>query len=233
MRQIICVHVGEKYPDDYVQKLYAGCKRNSTVDFIFTVISDRSNYEIIDDRFKIIPAIKDSDCRSDRLWWHKMEAFDPDIATDENLLIDVDVVLTNSIDKLWDHLPGEFLICQDFNRQWYPYYARSNSSVVRFTKHHCNHIHPLWCKTKTDSIRNLRGDQDWMDEHLSFMKKWPKEWIMSWKWEVYLGGMITSDQSRYRRDTTTLDRNTCILAFHGKPDPHEVKDDLIERFWRK
>jgi hypothetical protein len=56
---------------------------------------------------------------------------------------------------------------------------------------------------------------------------------MSWKWEVDRGGMITPSSSKYAADNTTIPLNCSIIAFHGKPDPHEIKDDAVVRFWHK
>jgi len=233
MRQIICVHVGHKYADEYLEKLFAGICRNSTEDLIFTVITNRNSYAISDPRFRIVSVDQMEGCKPDRMWWYKMQAFRPDIAVEENLLIDVDVVITGSTDKLWDYKLGEYMICQDFNRQWIPNYKRSNSSVVRFTREHADQIYRHWKSSPLEFIRSHRGDQDYMDAHIHYMQNWPRNWIMSWKWEVYRGGMISSDRTRYRSESTVLDIDTCILAFHGKPDPHEVNDPVIMRYWNK
>lgn len=227
-KQIICIHVGDKYPDDYVLKLHSSCKRNIASEFVFTVISDRRTYGR--DDIKIVPVGEDRYPQS-RLWWHKMQAFDPSLAHDINLLIDIDVVITGSLDKFFEHRPGSFMICQDFNRQWHRAYTRCNSSVVRFDRDRGSSIWDAWRNTKDRSIGSYRGDQDWMDENILDKIWWPYAWAQSWKWEVYKGGRKAPHSEVYNSSTTTLDPECSILVFHGKPDPHEVNDPLITDCW--
>ena len=225
-RQIICVHVGTKYPDEYVLRLHAGCKRNIKQDFVFTVISDRVSYGI--DSMRIVP-VSSMRYPESRLWWHKMQAFDPAIAEDENLLLDIDVVVTGNLDKFFDHKPDQFLICQDFNRQWLRGYVRCNSSVFRFDKTIGSKIWADW--SKDTSVGRHRGDQDWMDDNVANKIWWPRSWAQSWKWEVYRGGKKSPHEEKYHMETTELDPDCSILIFHGKPDPHDVTDRLVTDCW--
>lgn len=232
-RQIICVHVGNKYPNHYVEILYASCKRNMIQPFRFVVLTDNKEYDITDANFvtrRVEPLLH---CKIDRLWWYKMLAFHPDYCDDENLLCDIDVVITGGLDKLWDHKQSEYMICQDFNRQWIRNFKHSNSSVVRFTRKHAESIWQDWNPNKLEWMGKFRGDQDYMDARIADIKWWPRDWIMSWKWEVNKGGMLSPNGSKYAADNTTIPLDCSIIAFHGKPDPHEIEDDAVVRFWHK
>jgi hypothetical protein len=44
---------------------------------------------------------------------------------------------------------------------------------------------------------------------------WPKGWVKSYKWHL---------QSRDGEGPVPLPVDTFIVAFHGRPHPHEVKD---------
>lgn len=233
MKQIICVHMGDRYSDEYLHKLLAGVRRHGSADWKFTVISDRRSYTVDDIRFRTVSPHPIEGCSSARMWWYKMQAFRPDIAAEENLLIDIDVVITGDLNKLWDYEIDQFVICQDFNRQWVPNYPLSNSSVVRFTKKHAETIYAHWQSDPRQHMREFRGDQDYMDAHIKNMKNWPRNWIMSWKWEVYKGGQVNSHDVRYKSEITVLDPDTSMLVFHGKPDPHEVDDEAVSNIWNK
>ena len=231
-RQIICIHVGDKYDSSYVEKLYRAVRRNMRSPCLFTVLHDGKDYAIDDPFFRKVPINPMQGTHQNNLWWYKMQAFRPDVAIDgQNMVLDIDIVVVNSIDKLWDYRPDDFVIIQDFNRRWYPNYPRSNSSVFKFT---ADRARIIWaeCETKPEEyMRRYRGDQDWFDGELSVMKRWPSEWIMSWKWEVLNGGLISAHDKRYQSDRTELHKDCAILAFHGKPDPHEVDDPIIYHNW--
>ena len=160
-----------------------------------------------------------------------MQAFDPTIAEDINLLLDIDVVITNNIDKFFEYTPQGFIVCQDFNRQWFRGYTRCNSSVFRFDRGIGSAIWQDWQRDQHTSVGRYRGDQDWMDENIADKIWWPKPWAQSWKWEVYRGGKKSPHEEKYHLTDTILDPDCSVLVFHGKPDPHEVNDPLITNSW--
>lgn len=229
MNQIICVYVGSKYTWDYVEKLYSGCNRNMDSPFEFTVLTDREDVTNVGTRtLKVEPIAGVS---SQRLWWYKMQAFRPDVVEDNNLLLDIDVVITNNLDRFFNYKPGQFKICQDFNRHWNRTYGYSNSSVVGYNKSQAQEIWATWSAGPDTHMRRYRGDQDMLDAVVPNKIWWPYEWVKSWKWEVDRGGMITPNGDRYNSIRTVLDPECSIIAFHGKPDPHEISDTSIRGVW--
>lgn len=231
-RNIICVHVGEKYTNDYVEKLYRSCMRNSTKDFTFTVLHDGKNYNLKENNVKYISVEPMKFLSNHNLWWYKMQAFRSDVAVaDQNLLLDLDIVVVNNIDKFWEYNNDKFVIIQDFNRHWFPNYSRSNSSVVKFNPNRAEIIYNAYAQNPIEYAKKFRGDQDWFDEHVKDKVWWPKKWAMSWKWEVYNGGIIESNSERYYDVVTNIDNDTSLLVFHGKPDPHNVDNPIINENW--
>ena len=231
-RQIICVHVGDKYSDDYVLKLHTNCRKNLQEPFIFTILSDKTSYNIDDPNCRIIGVDEIQGVPHNRLWWYKMQAFRPDVIEDENLLLDLDIVIVNDIAKLWNHAPGRLIVCQDFNRHWVPNYQRCNSSVVRFDRSHAVSVWQKWIADPTRHMGKYRGDQDWLDAEISDKMWWPHTWMMSWKWEVFSGGLKQQHTQKYHSTDTRLEPGCSILAFHGKPDPHEVAHEIVIRSWQ-
>ena len=165
-------------------------------------------------------------------WWYKMQAFRCDVVMEgQNMLIDIDTVITGDMDKFWAYRPDHFVIIQDFNRHFNPGYSRSNSSVVKFTDSIARDIDIKWREDPLHWVRKYRGDQDWFDDQIKDKVWWPAPWIRSWKWEVFNGGQTHSHKQEYRSNHTVLDIQCSILAFHGKPDPHEVDHDIIKQNW--
>jgi len=231
-RNIICVHAGEKYSNDYVEKLYRSCVRNSNEDFIFTILHDGKSYNFNDKNIRYILLESMNFLNYQNLWWYKLQAFRHDVAVaEQNLLLDLDMVIVNNIDKFWNYRSDKFVIIQDFNRHWFPNYTRSNSSVVKFTPKIAENIFNAFMLNPYQYIKKFRGDQDYFDEYVTDKVWWPTKWAMSWKWEVYNGGMIESNSQKYYNTRTIIDEETSILVFHGKPDPHDVKDEIINLHW--
>jgi len=231
MKQIICVHVGEKYSNQYVEKLYRAVRRQMCDPCLFTVLTDNKQYDISDPNFRSI-IVNPLPVGPEKMWWYKMEAFRPDVVVaGENLLCDIDIVICNSLDKFWNYHPEEFVIIQDFNRLWYPNYNRNNSSVVKFDQITAAKIWNLWSSDSIGFVRKYRGDQDWFDGELTDMRRWPTKWILSWKWEVFNGGLVESGRNKYHSNETILDHECSILSFHGKPDPADVDHEIVHRHW--
>ena len=232
MHQIICVHVGNAYSESYVEKLYNSCCRNTSIPFLFTVLTENSDYNIKQENFRTIKVIPYNFVNARTLWWYKMQAFRPDVAIEgQNLLLDIDQVIVNSLDKFFNYAKDDFVIIQDFNRQWNKNYNRSNSSVVKFTKSIATSIYDKWLMHPADYVRKYRGDQDWFDDEVADKTKWPYEWIKSWKWEVYKGGQIKNNSTQYSKDVTVIEDDCSILSFHGKPKPHDVDENIIKTNW--
>lgn len=85
--KVVCLCTGNKYPAVYVEKLYSGFARNTTVPLDFEVIRETK-----------YPG-----------WWGKIEQFAP---KERIILIDIDVVITGNVDFL-DEYQGEFCAWAD------------------------------------------------------------------------------------------------------------------------
>lgn len=225
--------MGEKYSTDYVTKLYNSCVRHCSKPFVFTILHDENkSYNFNVPNIRLIKVEPMAYLHRNNLWWYKMQAFREDVAKNYvNLFFDLDVVLVNNIDKFWEYENNKFTVLQDFNRHWFPSYKRCNSSVFKFTDQMAVRIYNKFFTDSVNYIRKYRGDQDWMDEHILERAFWPKKWAMSWKWEVYKGGLLECNSTKYASTTTEIDKDCSVLVFHGKPDPHEIPEDIIRYNW--
>lgn len=207
--------------------------RNSTLDFTFTILHDHDKtYNLTGNNIKMIPVELMGFLNVNNLWWYKLQAFKENVAVyEQNLLLDLDIVILTNIDKFWNYNNDKFVIIQDFNRHWFPNYQRSNSSIVKFTPEIAKEIYNSFVMNPLEYVRKFRGDQDYFDHFVKDKVFWPKKWAMSWKWEVYNGGMIASNSNTYYDTKTLVDEHTAMLVFHGKPDPHEISEDIVKLNW--
>jgi hypothetical protein len=66
-----------------------------------------------------------------------------------------------------------------------------------------------------DITERFLGDQDWITETISNATSWPSDWVVSYKKHcIPLGG----------EGPAKIPSNARIVAFHGHPRPHEIKD---------
>jgi len=224
---LICLHWGDRYGPEYVMNLWNGANRFSTTPFDFHVLTDnaRQHPQNLGWYFHHAPLWDNTEP-----WWYKMLMFGLPV-DGINLYMDLDVVLVNSIDKFWKFCPGEFVILQDFNRQFVPDYKRVNSSIMRWQDSSMNWLTSMFVNRRPHSVSSFRGDQDYIDHHTTNRELWPREWAMSWKWEVNNGGVKHPGDRYQKTDEIHVPPDTSVLVFHGTPKPHEV--DAVYPFWNR
>jgi len=91
---IVCVCVGKKYTKEHVNRLYRMVERNCTLPFSFYCISD------VQQDVNTIFINEDLDLET---YWWKIELFNLDFE-DPTLYLDLDVVVQNNLDYLFDKI---------------------------------------------------------------------------------------------------------------------------------
>ena len=169
-------------------------------------------------------------------WWWKPYVFKEGHFNngDTNLFIDLDMVIVSNIDKLIEYRPNDFVGLEDVSRVFGRGPVKLGSAVMRWP---ANSYGNIWTAIENDPalMKKFHGDQD-LIWHLykNEIKFFPADWIRSYKWEVRnrselvrIGASWTFNTIR----TPEINPETAILAFHGTPNPHEVKDPIIVDNW--
>lgn len=137
---IVCIKWGEKFPPYYVNRLYAGVKRNMKRPFRFICFTE--NAENIRDEVEVHPLpvvpveeamVKAMTTGKRRGAWRKVTMMKPDEVglQGPTLVMDLDVVVSGPMDGFFDHAPGK--ICM--GRDWLERRRRrvgGHGSVYRF-----------------------------------------------------------------------------------------------------
>ena len=225
MMNFACVCYGDKYPVEYVQKLYNMVQRNTTIDHKFIVFTDHVKMH------KMVSG--DIDIRKfpvDDLngWWNKLQLFHPNSHLDgTTLYMDLDVVITGNIDCFFNHNPEAiFTGMNDFNpstKQW-------NSSVMKFKSAFL--AEKLWFRFMDDRpnlLRRFAGDQNLISDFIKGTPgcdSFPDSWTQSYKWYDRKG-------NRYSRQDMTYEHNgeSLVTVFHGQPNPHESEQEWVKKAW--
>jgi len=242
MIDIACVCVGDRYtPDLYVGQLYQAVKRNVTLPYTFNVLTDdptNTFYKTIECR--IIPVQKLS---TNKLWWHKIELFNRQNFSRTVFYLDLDTVIIGNVDKFLNYEIEKFCICQDFNRKWIKDYHVSNSSIMRWHAPNYYDLYENFIANSEKIMRKFHGDQDYITNFFkdrTDLKWWPDTWAMSFKWEIFRGGLIKSgtgldEHQRWParenfyhnpEQKWILPGDCSIVVFHGIPDPYDTEFGL-------
>tara|TARA_R110000868_G_scaffold392235_1_gene662767 strand:- start:381 stop:1127 length:747 start_codon:yes stop_codon:yes gene_type:complete len=244
-KEIVVVCVGGKYnPALHITQIYNHLKRHHNAGFRLTVITD--NPELMHSTGHPIRCIRIPDwpeiVSPRQYWWYKIAMFSPDIKwlSAQVLYMDLDTILVNDISKFWDYELDKFCICQDFNRQFKSEYTVSNSSVIRFCPSVDYAIYANFDANRQSIMRKFRGDQDyitdWFRDKSDSIAWWPREWAMSYKWEILHGGSkhgnptIVYPTDYINPDMPWVVPDECSIAvFHGKPDPYETNFGIANK----
>jgi len=226
MYNFACVCYGEKYPVEYVQKLYNMVKRHTTLPINFVVFTDHVKMEKMVEGDIDIRLFPETDLNG---WWNKMQLFHPDVTLPgATLYTDLDVVITGNIDCFFTYKPEvEFIGMNDFN----PTSGVWNSSIMKFDQ---SKMHDkLWRRFRDDRpnwLRRFPGDQNLISEFIKDSpgcESFPDSWTQSYKWYDRKG-------NRYSRQDMTYEHNgeSLVTVFHGQPNPHESEQEWIKNAWK-
>jgi hypothetical protein len=232
MLNIVCLKHGTKYGPEYVNRLKNMISRNITVSYRFICFTDDPRGIDSDIQINILP--RDKKIQG---WWWKPYLFKADLYPqgDDVLFFDLDMVIIGNIDKLITFEPGKFVGLRDVGRVFRPQISKLGSAVMRWP---AGEYSDIWSMMEHDlsAIRGLQGDQDWIWRcHQRNIQFFPEKWIQSYKWEVRNRVELTRKDGRQVFQTIRnpdIDPETCVLAFHGTPNPEDVQDPIIVDNWR-
>ena len=219
---VACVWWGTKYGVEYVEKLRNSVARNLSVPYEFVCITDR---EDVPEGVRAIPTpVANELCQSTNSygdgkgWWAKVGLFKPGLFGDATriMYLDLDVVVCGSLDRIACSQES-FCMIENFGPN--KGHAAHNSSLVLWTP--SERTDRIYEKFSPEVTVELHGDQCWiwrvMDEDIY---NYPKSWAVSYKYEK--AGLAWQNANQ----------ETAVIVFHGKPDPHEVTDQVVLRNWR-
>ena len=193
---------GDKYSVDYVYALKRMVELNLTTPHEFICITSQP-----------MPGVNCIQPECDyHGWWQKLQLFKPGLATGPSLYLDLDVVITGSLDGLVEQYAGcELAMPANWAMSGH---GGCQSSVMIWRGDTC---HDIWQSFdyEADSKR-LWGDQEFITERLGdpgagrITKITPSQ-IVSYKYHCRTG----------------QPKDAKVIVFHGKPDPHEVSDKWV------
>ena len=199
---IVCVKAGTKYGADYVNRLAAMARRNSTRHPRIVCFTDDTRGLAGDVEAQPLPAAGLTG------WWNKVALFCETLpgVSGRVLYLDLDVVITGSLDPLLDH-PGDLVVMDN------DYVPGFNSSVMLFTVGARTEI---WTGFSPETTTNIQGDQDWIALMAPDAELWPASWCVPFR----------------LRAAIAPPPETKVVVFSGRPNPDEYPAEWIRALWR-
>lgn len=217
MLNVVCVRTGQKYSPDYVYKLKNMVERNLKQEHKFYCITENPSQV---HGIETIPApiqVADS--------WCKIGLFTSQLQKvkkgDKMLFLDLDVVITGSLDDLIagklinkKDEQGDKIPCRDFwiVKDWHDPY---NSSVMYWEHGQQGRIYVAF--KGIPDMERLRGDQNLIAEVATDAKTFKQGAVLSYKFD----------------NVKAKPEKAKVVLFHGKPKMSDLPDVAwIQKEWK-
>lgn len=209
---------GTLYGPEYVNRLYAMARLRTSDEIRFICLTD--------DPSGIRGEIETRDCPSidvpspyNTAAWRKLSLFDGmNVLSDLTgnwLYLDLDVVVTDSLDPFFTHEPDSpFIVMRNWSQ---PKKLIGNTSVYRFEIGQNSHLLHDFLKDHDRIIKTYRNSQTYISANVRELKLWPDSWCTLFKVHC-----LPPWPARFWR-TPTLPRGSRVVAFPGKPNPHDAE----------
>jgi hypothetical protein len=221
IRNVVTLKWGKLYGPDYVNRLASSVRRHTTGAVNIVCFTDDPSG--IDPSVQIFP-IPHIDLPPGPMvtGWRKLCLFRPDLPIKgECLFLDLDIVITGSLDAFFSYAPGRIPIIHNWANLRKTLLGKrpeiGNSSVFRFTANECSFVWDQFHSEKEWALANFRPPQSYLTHCIRpKMIYWPEQWVRSFK--------------RHCRPffpfnlfvVPRLPVNCSIVAFHGRPNPDEA-----------
>lgn len=203
---VICLKWGTKYQSHYVNKLYYGLKRNTTVPFQLHCFTDNTKDIIADIKTHILPY------KNINTWWNKLYLFSNEVPfnkDDKLFYIDLDTIIVKNIDKILKYDAQSITVLRDFYTGLAKTVIGTNnigSGLMAWKHGKYSFIWNEFIKNPTKAIESVKphGDQKWIQNCINHRVYWqdvfPDE-ISSFKVHCNKG----------------LPPKSRIICYHGRP----------------
>lgn len=231
---VACVIHGNGYDWTYVERLHSMVTRNCNRAINFHVFTEHDRPVPMNMTKHILTDWPGVTGRK-RSWWYKMQMFNPEHFQGQLLYFDLDVVITGSLDWIFQMDPAYFWGIRDFRWLWRNRWTGINSSMMWWdTVRWAKIWHDFNGRSLATVMRQFAGDQDFLSNSIptADLRYFDPDLVKSWRWEIKDGGLDMKTRI-YRRPSagSVLLPQTRVMVFHGNPKPHQITDPVIAQHW--
>ena len=199
MINIISLKWGTKFSPDYVNRLYKGFKRNTTIPFTFHCVTENPKGIVNGVTIHKLPNT------GLEIWWNKLWLFSKEFPLEGRVVfVDLDTLIVGNVDDIISHDNG-FTIVRDFyHAKRKPSAPNAQSCIMSFEAHKHHYIWDDFIKNPSKNMKKGHGDQGWIQfkqrKFLYYQDLFPNQ-IVSFKLHCKNGPP----------------NNARIICYHGKP----------------
>jgi len=213
---IICMKWGNKFPADYVNRLYGMVSRNLSFPFRFVCFTEDSSDIRSEVEIQPLPELQLPQDAPER-GWRKLTVFSENFGglVGATLFLDLDVVIVASLDEFFTY-PGDFLIAHDKKN---PKKLEGNSSVFRFNIGQFPDVLKYFEQHAEQVKQEVRHEQAYLSREVHQLGKleyWPDDWVPSFKYRCCPSWL------RSWFVAPAIPQGAKIILFHGLPNPPEA-----------
>ena len=203
MINIVCLKWGVKFEPKYVNRLLAGIKRHSTVDFRFHCFTEDAT-DLHPD--VIVHALPFDDLEG---WWNKLYLFsnEIDIPIGESIFyVDLDTLITADIDELLTHKSETITVIRDFYWGLAQTAGRMGSGLMIWEHGKYTNIWEQFIADPEGAIQSVapHGDQHWIDSCITKRLYWQDLFV----------NKVVSFKVHCRKGQP---KECSIICYHGVP----------------
>ena len=226
MQTVICAKWGSRYPVHYVNRLWSMIRRNTRRQTRLVCYTDDPTG--IDPAIITLPLPEVAlPPRVANLPWRKVGFWAPDLGgiSGDVLFMDLDVVVTGSIDEFFDYEPNStFCVIENWTQKGS---GIGNTSVYRFRVGSHPYIYENFQRDPEAILAKFPNSQTYISRTIKEKTFWPEGWCHSFKHTLLPRWPMNFVRA------PELPPNTKVVAFTGRPDPDEARDGTWQAPWYK
>lgn len=228
-----CVIHGSYYDWNYVDKLRNMLQRHCSLPVTMHVYTEA--HRPVPEPF-VKHILEDWNLSGRQAWWYKIQLFNAQHYQGPLLYLDLDTVIIDNIDWIWQLDSQKFWIIRDFSYLYKPHTRTLNSSVMWWDTTKFADLYRCFKSQKLHTVvKSFQGDQNWITEHIPVndYRVFDQDRVVSWRWQCVDGGYEFKTRTYTQPGTGTCPpKNASILVFHGNPKPDKIQDSFIVAHWK-
>lgn len=215
---VICMKWGQKYGPEYANILYHMVERHLTLPHRFVCFTDDATGLDAGIEVRPLPPCNLPSDRPSTQGWRKISLYSPTLADLEGptLFLDLDVVITGSLDPFFSYEPGRFCVIHNWT---HPERRVGNTTAFRYEIGKHAAVFEEFNANPNAITSVYRNSQTFVSDRIDKAEGlvwWPEEWCKSFKKHCLPKGPLKLILP------AKLPKGARLLAFTGEPNPPEA-----------
>ena len=221
---------GTLYGPEYVNRLYAMVRANTTGNLRFVCLTDDSSGLRDEIETYSCPSLELTHANANK-GWRKLTLYRASEAlfglSGVWLYLDLDVVVSGSLDEFFQfNLDAKYIVMQNWTQ---PGKGIGNTSVFRYRIGELQYLHDNFMENPEQVFSKYNNSQTYISRNVDSISFWPDEWCALFKVQC-----LPAWPLRFFKEPT-LPKGARVVAFPGDPNPHDAVLGKwpVKKGWKK